>query len=46
MGTDHCAFTKADKDDWDPADVRTVANGLAGIGALPHLVWKLWADDA
>lgn len=44
MGTDHCAFTKADKDDRDPADVRTVANGLAGIGALPHLVWKLWAD--
>jgi dihydropyrimidinase len=45
MGTDHCAFTRADKDDRDQLDVRTVANGLAGIGALPHLVWKLWEHD-
>ncbi len=45
MGTDHCAFTRADKDDRDKWDVRTVANGLAGLGALPHLVWKLWAND-
>ena len=45
MGTDHCAFTRADKDDWDKTDVRTVANGLAGLGALPHLVWKLWEQD-
>jgi dihydropyrimidinase len=45
FGTDHCAFTRTDKDDRDKWDVRTVANGLAGIGALPHLVWKLWEND-
>jgi dihydropyrimidinase len=45
MGTDHCAFTRRDKDDRDERDVRTVANGIAGLGALPHLVWKLWEDD-
>jgi dihydropyrimidinase len=45
LATDHCAFTTKDKDAWDGRDVRTVANGLAGIGALPHLAWRLWADD-
>ncbi len=45
FGTDHCAFSREDKDVWDGTDIRTVANGLAGIGALPHLVWKLWEDD-
>lgn len=45
IATDHCPFAKADKDDWDHQDVRTVANGLAGIGALPHLAWKLWEYD-
>ena len=45
LGTDHCAFTRADKDDRDKWDVRTVANGLAGLGALPHLSWKLWEHD-
>ena len=45
MGTDHCAFTRADKDTRDKWDVRTVANGIPGIGALPHLVWKLWEND-
>lgn len=45
IATDHCAFTRSDKDDWDGQDVRTVANGLAGIGALPHLAWRLWEED-
>lgn len=43
--TDHCAFRCADKDDWNRRDIRGVANGLAGLGALPHLVWRLWSDD-
>ena len=45
VATDHCAFTRKDKDDRDKWDVRTVANGLAGIGALPHLAWKVWEHD-
>lgn len=45
LATDHCAFRAADKDAWDGRDVRTVANGLAGIGALPHLAWRLWEQD-
>lgn len=45
IGTDHCPFERKDKDDWDGKDVRTVANGLVGIGALPHLAWKLWEFD-
>jgi len=45
LATDHCAFRAVDKDAWDRQDVRTVANGLAGIGALPQLAWKLWADS-
>jgi dihydropyrimidinase len=46
LATDHCAFRPEDKDDWDGKDLRTVANGLPGIGALPHLAWQLWEDDA
>lgn len=45
IATDHCPFARTDKDDWDGKDIRTVANGLAGIGALPHLAWKLWERD-
>lgn len=45
LATDHCAFCRADKDDWDGRDIRTVANGLGGLGALAHLAWKLWEDD-
>ena len=45
LATDHCAFRRADKDGWDHRDIRTVANGLAGLGALPHLAWKLWEGD-
>ncbi len=45
LATDHCAFTKRDKDDWDHRDIRTVANGLPGLGAVAHLAWKVWEDD-
>jgi len=40
FATDHCAFRKADKDDWH-SDIRDVPNGIAGIGALPHLAYAL-----
>lgn len=45
FATDHCPFRKADKDDWDGRDVRTVANGLPGLGGFLHHAWRLWADD-
>lgn len=45
FATDHCPFRKADKDDWDGRDVRTVANGLPGLGGVLHHAWRLWADD-
>jgi dihydropyrimidinase len=45
FATDHCAFCRRDKDDWDGNDVRTVANGLPGLGALVPLVWRLFEDD-
>jgi dihydropyrimidinase len=45
FATDHCPFRQADKDDWDGRDVRTVANGLPGLGGLLHHAWRLWADD-
>jgi dihydropyrimidinase len=40
FATDHCAFRKADKDSWHK-DFRDVPNGIAGIGALPHLTYAL-----
>jgi dihydropyrimidinase len=46
--TDHCAFTKKDKDGeaGNPdIDIRDIPNGLAGIGALPHLTFKLYSDN-
>jgi dihydropyrimidinase len=45
IATDHCAFRPQDKDDWDHADLRTVPNGLPGLGSLPHATWKIWEDD-
>jgi len=45
LATDHCAFRRADKDAWDHRDVRTAANGIGGLGALPHLAWRLWEGD-
>jgi dihydropyrimidinase len=42
--TDHCAFRLSDKD--APfTDVRTVPNGLGGIGSLSHLIFKLFEKD-
>ena len=43
FATDHCAFTREDKDVCH-ASLREVPNGIAGIGALPHLVYKLFAQ--
>jgi len=45
LATDHCAFRKQDKDAWNHRDIRTVASGLPGLGALPHLAWKIWEGD-
>jgi len=45
MATDHCAFRPEDKDAWNGQDVRQVPNGLPGLGALPHVTWKIWEDD-
>ena len=48
FATDHCAFEKKYKDEWlseKIKDIRNVPNGLAGIGALPHLIFKLYSDN-
>ncbi|BDU78779.1 dihydroorotase [Mesoterricola sediminis] len=45
VATDHCPFRPEDKDAWDGSDIRQVPNGLAGLGALPHITWKIWEDD-
>ena len=44
FATDHCAFSKSDKDA-GKADCRTVPNGFAGIGALPHLIYQLFSES-
>lgn len=48
FATDHCAFTKKDKNEnfisTEP-NITKVPNGLAGIGALPHLTFKLYSDN-
>jgi dihydropyrimidinase len=41
FATDHCAFRRDDKDNWDGTDYREVPNGLAGIGALVPLLHDL-----
>jgi dihydropyrimidinase len=43
FATDHCAFTRKDKDECH-VSVREVPSGIAGIGALPHLVYRLFAQ--
>ncbi|HOJ37026.1 MAG TPA: amidohydrolase family protein [Ignavibacteriales bacterium] len=43
VATDHCAFLKKDKDNWQK-DFRNIPNGLPGIGALPHVVFNLFDD--
>lgn len=40
LATDHCAFNREDKDR-RRMSIREVPNGLAGIGALPHLLHAL-----
>lgn len=48
FATDHCAFMKKDKDKGffsKVSDIRNVPNGIAGIGALPHLTFKLYSDN-
>jgi len=42
--TDHCAFLKKHKDE-SKKDIRNIPNGLAGIGALPHLIFNLHSDN-
>jgi dihydropyrimidinase len=42
FATDHCAFSRSDKDG-HRTSVREVPNGIAGIGALPHLAFRLLA---
>jgi dihydropyrimidinase len=44
FATDHCAFSKNDKDDWK-GDIRDVPNGVAGIGGLTHLVFTLFEEE-
>lgn len=43
FATDHCAFSKSDKDEHKD-DFRQVPNGIAGLGALTHLVYQLHED--
>ena len=43
FATDHCAFSRQDKDARSD-DIRQVPKGIAGIGALLHLVYKLLLD--
>jgi dihydropyrimidinase len=45
FATDHCAFHVKDKDT-GTEDIRTVPNGIAGIGALPHLVADLYREKS
>ena len=45
IATDHCPFRPQDKDSWNGLDIRQVPNGLPGLGALPHVTWKIWEDD-
>jgi dihydropyrimidinase len=44
FATDHCAFTSEDKDA-DRTSVRDVPGGVAGIGALAHLVYQLFEQS-
>ncbi|HUK11842.1 MAG TPA: amidohydrolase family protein [Thermoanaerobaculaceae bacterium] len=42
FATDHCAFTRRDKDDWH-GDLRAVPSGIAGLGALVPVMYELLA---
>lgn len=41
FATDHCPFLISDKKGCDPGDIRTVPNGIPGLGALIPLIFKL-----
>jgi len=41
LATDHCAFTKKDKDGWSGSDFRVLPCGIAGVGALAPLAFEL-----
>lgn len=43
FATDHCAFTRADKDR-NRGDIRDVPKGLAGIGSLVPLMFELLVE--
>ena len=44
--SDNCAFTKKDKNNSESKkDVRLVPSGVAGLGSLPHLTFKLYEDN-
>ncbi len=45
LATDHCAFSKEDKDAAAGVDIRKVPCGFAGIGALAALSRELFVDD-
>ncbi len=45
IATDHCPFCAREKDSWNGQDLRTVPNGMPGLGSLPHVTWKIWEDD-
>jgi dihydropyrimidinase len=45
IATDHCPFCTRDKDSWTGQDLRTVPNGMPGLGSLPHITWRIWEDD-
>jgi len=44
LATDHCPFIRKDKDQWGE-DIRKIPNGIAGIGALPHLAAALFGSS-
>jgi len=41
LATDHCAFTRKDKDGWSGSDFRVLPFGIAGVGALAPLAFEL-----
>ncbi len=44
LATDHCAFTRADKAA-GAGDIRRTPGGVAGIGALAPLAFRLYAEE-
>jgi dihydropyrimidinase len=46
LATDHCAFSRVDKETGAGRDVRTTPGGLAGLGALAPLGRELLLGDA